>query len=62
LPRIVEQLEADGYRFVLVSDYIGTPKPHAPAPEPQATVVSLQDMVAKWVSRAPMAALTSGVN
>lgn len=62
LPRIIEQLEADGYRFVLVSDYIGTPKPRAPAPEPQATVASLQHMVAKWISRAPMAALTSGVN
>ena len=62
LPRIVEQLEADGYRFVLVSDYIGTPKPRAPEPVPEATVASLQHMVAKWISRAPMAALTSGVN
>jgi len=27
LPRVIEQLEADGYRFVLISDYIGRPHP-----------------------------------
>jgi peptidoglycan/xylan/chitin deacetylase (PgdA/CDA1 family) len=26
LPRVVDELKAEGYRFVLVSDYIGTPR------------------------------------
>ena len=31
LPRIVDQLKAEGYRFVLVSDYVGVPHPHGAA-------------------------------
>jgi len=62
LPRIVEQLEADGYRFVLISDYIGTPKPRAPEPASQPTVASLQHMVTKWMTLAPMTAIAGGVN
>jgi peptidoglycan-N-acetylglucosamine deacetylase len=62
LPRIVEQLEVDGYRFVLISDYIGTPKSRAPAPQDPWTIASLQHMFNDWVMRAPVAALSSGLN
>jgi peptidoglycan/xylan/chitin deacetylase (PgdA/CDA1 family) len=62
LPRIVEQLEADGYRFVLISDYIGNPKPRAPAPEPPTTIASLQHIFDNWLARAPVVALSSGLN
>jgi peptidoglycan-N-acetylglucosamine deacetylase len=61
LPRIVEQLEADGYRFVLISDYIGNPKPRAPLAEPEKTV-SLQRVLDTWMTRAPMAALGGALN
>lgn len=32
LPRILDTLQAEGYRFVLVSDYIGTPRERARLP------------------------------
>ena len=56
LPRIVEQLEADGYRFVLLSDYIGTPHPRA---EPEFSIVSARQRLDDLVKRAPLAALLS---
>lgn len=56
LPRIVEQLEADGYRFVLLSDYIGTPHPRA---EPAFSIVSARHRLDDLVKRAPLAALLS---
>jgi peptidoglycan-N-acetylglucosamine deacetylase len=62
LPRIVEQLEADGYRFVLISDYIGIPKPREPARREPWTIASLQHALDNWVTRAPVAALSSGLN
>lgn len=62
LPRIIGQLEADGYRFVLISDYIGNPKPRPPTPIPPSTIVSLRHMFANWVNRAPLTALSNGLN
>ena len=61
LPHIVERLEADGYRFVLISDYIGTPRPHAPAPPP-STIARLQHVFGDWLRSAPVAALAAGIN
>lgn len=55
LPRIVEQLEAEGYRFVLVSDYVGTPHLHqAPAP---LTAEAVRRKLDDFIERAPVAAL-----
>ena len=55
LPRIVEQLEAEGYRFVLVSDYVGTPHSHEqPAP---LTAESVRRKLDEFIERAPVAAL-----
>lgn len=55
LPRIIEQLSAEGYRFVLVSDYIGTPHQHqAPAP---LTAEVVRRKLDAWIERAPVAAL-----
>jgi peptidoglycan-N-acetylglucosamine deacetylase len=62
LPRIVEQLEADGYRFVLISDYIGIPKPREPTPREPWTIASLQHALDNWVTRAPVTVLSSGLN
>jgi peptidoglycan/xylan/chitin deacetylase (PgdA/CDA1 family) len=62
LPRIVEQLEAEGYRFVLISDYIGNPKPRTPPPEAPSTIAAFQHMIDNWLTRAPIAALSNGLN
>jgi peptidoglycan/xylan/chitin deacetylase (PgdA/CDA1 family) len=55
LPRIVEQLERDGYRFVLLSDYVGTPRKR------ETPAVAGLDIVRKTVDelmkRVSMAAL-----
>jgi peptidoglycan/xylan/chitin deacetylase (PgdA/CDA1 family) len=56
LPRIVAQLEADGYRFVLLSDYIGTRHPRA---APEFSIVSARQRLDDLVKRAPLAALFS---
>ncbi len=55
LPRIVEQLEAEGYRFVLLSDYIGTPHPREE--EPTLSIVSARQKFDALIQRAPLAAL-----
>jgi peptidoglycan/xylan/chitin deacetylase (PgdA/CDA1 family) len=55
LPRIVEQLEAEGYRFVLLSDYIGTPHPRVQ--EPVLSIVSARQRLDALIERAPLAAL-----
>jgi peptidoglycan/xylan/chitin deacetylase (PgdA/CDA1 family) len=55
LPRIVEQLEAEGYRFVLLSDYIGTPRPRVQ--EPVLSIVSARQRLDALIERAPLAAL-----
>lgn len=58
LPRIVEQLEADGYRFVLVSDYIGTPRT-PPVPEQIVERIARRTL-SNFMLRAPLAALGAG--
>lgn len=58
LPRIVEQLETDGYRFVLVSDYIG--RPHTPPPPEQIVERIARKTLADFVARAPLTALGVG--
>ncbi|MCE9522708.1 MAG: polysaccharide deacetylase family protein [Alphaproteobacteria bacterium] len=60
LPRIVEQLEAENYRFVLVSDYIGTPHPKT-APEP-FTTSSLRQRFYDVLARAPLTAIPLAVD
>jgi peptidoglycan/xylan/chitin deacetylase (PgdA/CDA1 family) len=60
LPRIVEQLEADGYRFVLVSDYIGQPR--TPPPAERIVERIARKTLADFVARAPMTALTLPMN
>lgn len=52
LPRIVETLEAEGYRFVLVSDYIGRPHPRS-----DRSIVALGRTLEHWVARAPLPAI-----
>jgi peptidoglycan/xylan/chitin deacetylase (PgdA/CDA1 family) len=59
LPRIVAQLEAEGYRFVLLSDYIGTPRPRA---VPEYGIVSARQKLDALIRRAPMAALLSAMH
>jgi len=61
LPRIVERLEADGYRFVLISDYIGRPRPRG-SPPPSATTVSLWKRFDDWLARFPFGALPRALN
>lgn len=58
LPRIVDALEAQGYRFALISDYIGEPRRPKPPEPPSATVARLFDQA---VNRASLAALSSGL-
>lgn len=60
LPRIVEQLEAEGYRFVLVSDYIG--RPHVPPPPEQIVERIARRTLANFVTRAPLPALALPMN
>lgn len=57
LPRIVEALEAEGYRFVLVSDYIGRSHPHG-----NRQMATLSRMFEKWVARAPIRAVARMIN
>lgn len=51
LPRIVETLEAEGYRFVRLSDYLGQPRPRG------RQMASLGRMFQHWAARAPLPAL-----
>jgi peptidoglycan/xylan/chitin deacetylase (PgdA/CDA1 family) len=60
LPRIVEQLSADGYRFALVSDYVGQPR--VPPPPEQIVERIARRTLANFVTRAPLAALTRPMN
>jgi peptidoglycan/xylan/chitin deacetylase (PgdA/CDA1 family) len=60
LPRIVEQLEADGYRFVLVSDYIGRPRPREVPPPLESA--SMRRQFDQWLARAPLLALSGALN
>ena len=55
LPYIVEQLEAEGYRFALVSDYIGTP--HAREAAPPLTAEDAKRRIDQWLLRAPIPSL-----
>ncbi|MEQ1753081.1 MAG: polysaccharide deacetylase family protein [Micropepsaceae bacterium] len=58
LPRIVEELTAQGYRFVLVSDYVGTPHDHS-IPLPDA--LSTAKRVITAFSRLPLPINPGGV-
>lgn len=58
LPRIVEQLEADGYRFVLISDYIGRPHPR----ELPQTTASVRRNYDSWLSRASRGVIMQAAN
>ena len=60
LPRIVEQLEADGYRFVLISDYIG--RPHPRTPPGHGVIVSARRQFDDWRSRAALGVILHAVN
>jgi len=60
LPRIVEQLEADGYRFVLISDYIG--RPHPRTPPGHGITVSARRKFDDWKNRAALGVIMHAVN
>jgi peptidoglycan-N-acetylglucosamine deacetylase len=60
LPRIVEELEAQGYRFALVSDYIGRPRPK-PEPEP-FTLSSVRQRFDNLLARAPLLAIPQAID
>lgn len=55
LPRIVERLGADGYRFALVSDYLGMP--HAPVEPQPLTADDAKRRLDEWLTRAPLPAI-----
>ena len=55
LPRIVEQLEAEGYRFALVSDYVGTPRAHEP--EPGLSAEDARRRLEEWLARARLSSV-----
>lgn len=58
LPRIVDELTMQGYRFVLVSDYVGTPHPHSnPLPDP----VSTAERLITALSRPPLPISPGGI-
>lgn len=59
LPRIVEQLSADGYRFVLLSDYIGNKRPRVAESAPALTAEAARQRFDEIVQWAPLAALLS---
>jgi len=61
LPRIVERLEADGYRFVLLSDYIGMPKPRRRTPPVALTMASARRALDKWLTRAAILGLSTSL-
>jgi peptidoglycan/xylan/chitin deacetylase (PgdA/CDA1 family) len=62
LPRVVEELEAEGYRFVLISDYIGRPRPKdEPAPQP-STIASLRQQFDNLLARAPLLAIPQALD
>jgi peptidoglycan/xylan/chitin deacetylase (PgdA/CDA1 family) len=60
LPRIVEALEANGYRFVLVSDYIGRPKPKT-LPDP-FTISTLLQRLDTLIARLPVLSVQPVLN
>ncbi len=59
LPEIIDRLQADGYRFVLVSDYVGQPRPRKPSGE--APMVVWQLRVEDWLTRLPAIGLRSAL-
>ncbi len=60
LPRIVDELETQGYRFTLVSDYIGRPHPKAlPVPFAATTMRQRFDGL---LARAPLLAIPQAVD
>jgi peptidoglycan/xylan/chitin deacetylase (PgdA/CDA1 family) len=62
LPRIVEYLEGEGYRFVLLSDYIGQPHPHHDEPIAETTVASARRALDKWLTNLPLLGAAGTVN
>lgn len=60
LPRVVEELETQGYRFVLVSDYIGRPHPKA-LPVPFG-VASVRQTFDRFLARAPLLTIPQAVD
>jgi peptidoglycan-N-acetylglucosamine deacetylase len=60
LPRIVEQLEADGYRFALISDYIGHPRQRT-APLPFQTSAARRQFD-NWIELAPLRAMPGALD
>jgi peptidoglycan-N-acetylglucosamine deacetylase len=60
LPRIVEQLEADGYRFALISDYIGRPRARPMTASFKAS--QLRREIGKWIERAPLQAILGALD
>jgi len=61
LPRIVDELQTRGYRFVLVSDYIGRPHPKAVA-VPFAAASMIGRELNELLTRAPLLALPQAVD
>lgn len=59
LPRIVEALEGQGFRFVRVSDYVGEPRGPKPPEEP---LVAVERIIDRVMARAPLAALGRTLN
>lgn len=55
LPQIIDRLQADGYRFVLVSDYVGQPRPRTLGME--APVIAWRSRIEDWLTRIPVLAL-----
>ena len=55
LPEIIDRLQADGYRFVLVSDYVGQPRPRALGTE--APSIVWRARIEDWLTRIPVLAL-----
>ena len=55
LPQIIDRLQADGYRFVLVSEYIGQPRRRTPGME--ARVLVWRSRIEDWLTRISLLAL-----
>ena len=62
LPRIVEYLEGEGYRFALISDYLGRPHPHKQEPVVETTVASARRVLDKWLTSLPLLGAAGTVN
>jgi peptidoglycan-N-acetylglucosamine deacetylase len=62
LPHIVERLEADGYRFVLISDYVGRPRPRYPMAPAPFTVASARRAVDRWLTQAALVGMSGKLN